>query len=165
KTECQDDISSNDKSYNGRSIFYPAVLSGNKEVIEYLQGHVHNSTELLSKEMKNDNCRTFEECIVRNNLTDLLNFLLKLKDTSPENQLPESVILGICMRAVELNNQDIVSIILESQYGREALQFTDTSGRTVLHHGSKYPKLVKYLLESAEQILDKVNTGFLPIAS
>jgi hypothetical protein len=67
-------------------------------MIEYLQGYVHNSTEFLSKEMKNDNRGALEECIVRNNLTDLLNFLLKLKDTSPENQLPESVIAGICMR-------------------------------------------------------------------
>ena len=98
KTKYQDDICSNYKLYDGRSIFYPAILSGNKEMIEYLQGYVHNSTEFLSKEIKNDNRGALEECIVRNNLTDLLNFLLKLKDTSPENQLPESVIAGICMR-------------------------------------------------------------------
>jgi hypothetical protein len=64
-------------------------------------------------------------------------------------------------RAVELNNQEMVSMILDSQYGREAFQFTDTSERTVLHHGSKHPKLLKYLLETAEQLFDKVNTGFL----
>ena len=57
-------------------------------------------------------------------------------------------------RAAEMNNQEIVRMILESDYGHEALKFTDTSGRTILHHSSKYPELLKYLLK---QIFDQVN--------
>lgn len=73
-------------------------MSANNELIEYLQGYVPNAAELVSKEMKNDNRGLLEDCIVKNNLTNLVNFLLNLSDISPECDLPDSVFLQICMR-------------------------------------------------------------------
>lgn len=82
-----------------RSIFYPAIINGSKELIEYLQDHVPNSAELLLEEMKRDNCGPLEDSIAMNNLTNLVNFCLNLRDSSPrEDNLPDSVITGICMR-------------------------------------------------------------------
>ena len=100
KTEEPLDVYYNDKLYGGndRSIFHPAIMSANEELIEYLQDHVPNAAELLSKEMKKDNRGLLEDCIVKNNLTNLVNFLLNLDDTSPGLDLPDSAIAGICMR-------------------------------------------------------------------
>ena len=100
KTKATNDVYSDDNLYGGegRSIMYPAIMSGNKKLIEYLQNHVPNATELLSKEMKKDNRGPLEDSIVRNNLTDFVLFLLNLKNISPEDCLPMSVIAGIFMR-------------------------------------------------------------------
>ena len=62
----------------------------------------------------------------------------------------------LLFRAVELNNGELVSLILKSTYGTLALKFTDSLGRTTLCHATKYPELLKYLLETAEELLDKV---------
>ena len=101
KTKNQNvDVYSNDKLYGGedRSIFYLAIMNGNKELIEYLQNHVSNATELLSKEMRRENRGPLEDSIVKNNLISLVNFLQNLKDTSPEDFLLDTVIGEICMR-------------------------------------------------------------------
>ena len=94
------DIYSNKKLYGGedRTIFYPAIMSGNKELIEYLQDHVPNAAELLSKEMNSDNRGPLEDSIVKNNLIDFVNSLLNLKYSSSEDCLPHSTAAGICMR-------------------------------------------------------------------
>ena len=62
----------------------------------------------------------------------------------------------ILFRAAELNNDELVSHILNSKHGSLAIKFTDTLGRTVLHHAVKYPELLKYLLETAEEIFEEV---------
>ena len=100
KTKSQKDVYSNDKLYGGeeRSIFYLAIINGNKELIEYLQNQVPNATELLSKEMKRDNRGPLEDSIVKNNLISLVDFFQNLKDISPEDFLPDTVIGEICMR-------------------------------------------------------------------
>ena len=68
-------------------------------MIEYLKNHVPNAAELLLQEMKKDNHGVLEDSIVMNNLANVVNFLISLKESySHKDFFPDSVILGICMR-------------------------------------------------------------------